>query len=75
MTSAPASRYVPDRGLLRSNMMADVNVFGEKAFKTRATYLKPQVYAEGMDYVIVNGRLALEEGVPTGTLAGRVLGR
>jgi N-acyl-D-amino-acid deacylase len=75
MTSMPAARFVTDRGILRSNMMADVNVFDEMEFKTRATYLKPQVYAEGMNYVLVNGQLALEKGVPTGALAGRVLGR
>jgi N-acyl-D-aspartate/D-glutamate deacylase len=75
MTSMPASRFVTDRGILRSNMLADVLVFDENQFKTRSTFLKPQVYAEGMDYVILNGQLALEEGVPTGVMAGRVLGR
>jgi N-acyl-D-amino-acid deacylase len=75
MTSMPAARFVTDRGILRSNMMADVNVFDEMTFKTRATYLEPHTYAEGMDYVLVNGQLALEKGVPTGALAGRVLGR
>jgi len=75
MTSQPASRYVTDRGILRAGMMADVIVFDPAMFRTRATYLKPQVYAEGMDYVMVNGRLALDQGAPTGVLAGRVLGR
>ena len=76
MTSMPAQRFgLTDRGILRANMMADVIVFDEQAFKTRATYLNPCVYAEGMDYVIVNGRLALEQGGPTDDLAGRVLGR
>jgi N-acyl-D-amino-acid deacylase len=74
MTSMPAARYFTDRGLIRPHMMADLIVFDEREFKTRATYLKPQVYAEGMQYVIVNGRIALERGVPTGELAGRVLG-
>jgi N-acyl-D-amino-acid deacylase len=76
MTSMPAERFgLTDRGILRAKMMADVIVFDAQAFKTRATFLKPHVYAEGMDHVIVNGRLALENGAPTGTLAGRVLGR
>lgn len=76
MTSMPAARFgFFDRGILRAGAMADVIVFDEAAFQTRATFMKPQVYAEGMDYVIVNGRLALEAGVPTRNLAGRVLGR
>lgn len=76
MTSMPAERFgLRDRGILRRNMMADVIVFDEQAFKTRATFLKPHVYADGMDYVIVNGRPALENGKLTGALDGRVLGR
>jgi N-acyl-D-amino-acid deacylase len=76
MTSMPAVRFgIVDRGILRANMMADVIVFDEKRFQTRSTYLKPHVYAEGMEDVIVNGCLALEDGIPTGSLAGRILGR
>jgi N-acyl-D-aspartate/D-glutamate deacylase len=56
-------------------MMADVIVFDEQRFRTRATYPAPQAYAEGMEEVIVNGQLALHGGAPTGVLAGRVLGR
>ena len=76
MTLMPAARFgLFDRGILRAGAMADVIVFDEKEFKTRATFMKPHVYAEGMEYVIVNGRPALENGVPTRNLAGRVLGR
>ena len=76
MTSQPASRFgLYDRGLLREGMKADVIVFDEAQFTTRATYLKPHAYAEGMEWVLVNGQIALEQGVPTGALAGEVLGR
>ena len=54
-------------------MMADVIVFDERAFQTRATYVRPNVYAEGMDYVLVNGKLALQAGTPTPVPAGRLL--
>jgi N-acyl-D-amino-acid deacylase len=74
MTSMPAERFgLTQRGILRAGMLADVIVFDDATFQTRSTYLKPHVYAEGMDFVIVNGQLALEDGVPTGALAGRVL--
>ena len=75
MTSMPAARFVDDRGILRRGMVADVIVFDPSRFVTRATFMAPHVYAEGMEYVVVNGRLALAEGAPTGELAGRVLGR
>ena len=73
MTSQPASRFIAGRGLLCSGMIADVIVFDPERFRTRSTYLVPQVYAEGMDFVIVNGQMALNEGRPTDVLAGRVL--
>ena len=76
MTSQPAQRFgMYDRGILRAGMVADIIVFDMTRFRTRATYLRPRVYAEGMEYVLVNGRLALDGGSPTGILAGRVLGR
>ncbi len=74
MTSQPASRFgLYDRGLLRAGAKADVIIFDPAQFKSRATYTKPNVYAEGMDYVLINGKFALQQGKPTGTLAGRVL--
>jgi len=76
MTSMPATRWgCLDRGVLRAGMFADVAVFDEAKFKTRATYLKPHVYAEGMEYVFVNGKMVFEKGMPTRALAGRVLER
>jgi len=74
MTSMPAARFgLTQRGILRAGMLADVVVFDDAKFQARSTYLKPHVYAEGIDFVIVNGQLALEDGTPTGRLAGRVL--
>jgi len=74
MTSQPASRFgLYDRGLLRAGAFADIAIFDETQFKTRATYLKPHAYAEGMDYVFINGQTALAQGKPTGVLAGRIL--
>jgi N-acyl-D-aspartate/D-glutamate deacylase len=76
MTSMPAVRFgLTDRGILRAGMMADVAVFDEERFGTRATYLKPHIYAEGMEHVLVNGCVVLKEGIPTGSLPGCVLGR
>ena len=39
----------------------------------RATYEQPEVLAVGMRYVVVNGKLAVEDGKYTDALAGRAL--
>ena len=41
----------------------------------RATYDSPHEMATGMDWVLVNGRVAVKEGAFTGVRAGRVLKR
>jgi N-acyl-D-aspartate/D-glutamate deacylase len=62
-----------DRGYLKAGQMADVVVFDPKTFRDKATFEKPQQFAVGMQYVFVNGKLAISAGKATGTLAGVVL--
>ena len=66
---------IADRGELREGALADVVVFDPGAVRDRATYEQPELLAEGMRWVIVNGRVAVESGRPTGVLAGRALRR
>jgi N-acyl-D-aspartate/D-glutamate deacylase len=62
-----------DRGLIKQGFAADIVVFDPATMADRATYEKPHQYSEGIDYVLVNGRLAVDEGKVTGMLAGRPL--
>ena len=64
---------IPERGLIREGYYADVIVFDEKTVSDRATYEQPEVFSVGMKYVIVNGKLAVDNGANTGVLAGRAL--
>jgi len=64
---------IPDRGLIREGYFADVIIFDEKTVADRATYEQPELFAVGMKYVIVNGKVAVDDGVYTGVLAGRAL--
>jgi len=64
---------IPERGLIREGYFADVIVFDEKTLADRSTYEQPELLAVGMRYVIVNGKLAVENGIFTGVLAGRAL--
>ncbi len=64
---------IPERGLIREGYFADVIVFDEKTVADRATYEQPELFSVGMNFVIVNGKIAVDNGVYTGALAGRAL--
>ncbi len=74
MTSMPAQRLgIRDRGLVREGMWADIAIFDPESIEDKATYMDPQQYAAGIEYVLVNGEVAVEGGKYTGALAGKVL--
>ncbi|MDB5583307.1 MAG: D-aminoacylase, partial [Bradyrhizobium sp.] len=74
MTSWPAQRMgLTDRGLIREGMRADVLVFDPARVQDNATYQHPVLVATGIDDVIVNGKLTIDEGRMTGVRAGVVL--
>jgi N-acyl-D-aspartate/D-glutamate deacylase len=64
-----------DRGLLAPGMAADVTIVDPATVIDRATYEDPTVRSLGIRFVIVNGVVALEDGVPTGARSGRALYR
>jgi len=72
MTGLAASTVgIVDRGFLVPGMLADVTVFDPNTVIDHATYQNPALPSEGIRYVLVNGRLALTDGKPTGERAGR----
>ena len=74
MTSQPAQRLqLPYRGLLRPGMAADITVFDPAAVRDRATYEDPLRYSEGIEYVIVNGKVVLDAGKMTSERPGRFM--
>ena len=74
MTGLPAKRVgLRDRGLLREGMYADIVIFDAERVRDRATFEAPNQYAEGIPYVIVNGRISVDQGRRTEALAGRAL--
>ena len=73
-TSLPAETFrIRERGMLREGYFADVVIFDERTIADRATYEEPTLLAAGMRWVLVNGQLAVDDGKPTGALAGRAL--
>lgn len=64
-----------DRGYLRENFIADVVVLDPERYRDTATYAEPRQFAEGVTHVYVNGVVAIDNGTPTGALAGQPLTR
>ncbi len=76
MTSLPTTVFgMPDRGVIRAGAVADIVVFDFEGIIDRATYLDPHQLSEGIEWVFVNGGVAMERGEFTTELHGTVLRR
>jgi N-acyl-D-amino-acid deacylase len=74
MTSLAAQKFqLKDRGLLKEGYAADIVIFSEAEVTDKATFENPHQYSAGFKYVLVNGKLVLENGAQTGTRSGRSL--
>ena len=51
----------------------DMVVFGENRIRDVNTFENPRVYPEGIDYVLVNGEIAVDHGVHTGARPGKTI--
>ena len=76
MTSLNAAKAgLSDRGLLLEEMYADVTVFSAERVIDKATYTDPFHHCEGIEHVIVNGEIVLQNGERTAARPGRSLRR
>ena len=74
MTSLSCDRFgLVDRGRVAEGQFADLVVFSPATVVDRATYDDPKQEPDGIDIVIVNGRIAFDQGSHTGAGGGRVL--
>jgi N-acyl-D-amino-acid deacylase len=64
---------IRERGSIRVGNFADVIVFDPATIRELATYVEPTKLSVGMRWVLVNGKAAVENGQPTGVLAGKGL--
>lgn len=64
-----------DRGVLAPGMAADITLFDPARIAERATFENPARLSEGVDTVIVNGKLVWKQGRSTGETAGARLAR
>jgi dihydroorotase/N-acyl-D-amino-acid deacylase len=74
MTSLPADRLgLTDRGRIVEGAWADLVLFDPVAVLDRSTFQEPHQYPEGIPWVLVNGLIAVEDGVFRNTRAGVIL--
>ncbi len=62
-----------DRGMIREGSHADLVVFDPLTIKDTATFFEPHQYADGIEYVLVNGYFVVENGELTWQKPGVVL--
>ncbi|BDC52276.1 aminoacylase [Bryobacterales bacterium F-183] len=76
MTSLPARTFAfHDRGILKEGAAADILIFDPVKVQDKSTFTDPHHYSEGFDYVLVNGKLAVENGKLTAGRHGVALRR
>lgn len=63
MTALPAARLgLTNKGTLRRGADADVVVFDLEQIQDRASFDQPNAAPEGLDYVLINGAVAMDHG-------------
>lgn len=76
MTELPAEIFdIPNRGKLAAGNFADVVVFNPATIQDNATFEKPNQPSQGIEFLLVNGVVTIENGKITGSRGGKMLKR
>ncbi len=74
MTKLPAGIInIKNRGELKVGNYADITIFDKNKIQDRSEFGKAFVYPVGINYVIVNGEIAIEESKYTGVNNGKLV--
>ncbi len=74
MTGLSAWRLgLQNKGLLKEGMDADITIFDPEEIEDRATFLNPLQYPAGINKVLVNGEIVIDEGQHTNKMPGRIV--
>jgi N-acyl-D-amino-acid deacylase len=74
MTGQSAAKFrLLDRGEIAAGKFADIVVFDPETIEDVATYEQPRQHPAGIDWVLINGRVAVEDGAQRDVRPGRVL--
>ena len=70
----PAQKLrLPDRGVIEKGAKADLVLFEPATIRDRATYRDPLQYPSGIECVLVNGQVVVEQGQQTPARPGEVI--
>lgn len=74
LSGAPARKIGLDRrGLIQEKYFADLVLFHPDTIQDTATYTNPYQYPKGIEYVFVNGQIAVEQGRLNQHLSGNFI--
>ncbi|MGR3318534.1 MAG: N-acyl-D-amino-acid deacylase family protein [Candidatus Anammoxibacter sp.] len=74
MTGLPAEKLnLEKRGFIKSGYYADIVIFDRNTIKDMSKFQQPHQYSAGIKYVIVNGKISVENGNHTGATEGMIL--
>lgn len=62
-----------NRGELKAGNVADIVIFDENRFASKADYLQPEALSEGVEWLLINGQLVIAQQQATNALAGQVI--
>lgn len=72
MTYMPAKRLMlKNKGLLKIGYDADITIFDNDTIIDKATFQEPQIRPDGIDYVIVGGKVAIDNGKTAANTLGK----
>ena len=76
MTSVPARRFgIAHRGVIEKGAFADLAIWKEDEFASKATYVEPHQFSSGVKAVVVNGAVSYADGKFSANRTGRFLER
>lgn len=76
MTSVPARRFgIAHRGVIEKGAFADIAIWKEDEFASKATYVEPHQFSSGVKAVVVNGAVSYADGKFSANRTGRFLER
>lgn len=73
-TGLPAEVFnIENRGTLKTGNYADIVIFDENTIGSKADYKKSNIKPDGIDAVIVNGKIAIQNNLPADWCHGHAL--
>lgn len=74
MTSMPADLLgLKDRGKIMEGCIADLVIFDPEKITDKASFEEPHQYPQGIETVIINGKVSLENNKLTGATPGKLI--